>query len=99
MTPRRLVVAGWLDLALAALFFYPLAVALSSDVYYLQWQTADVIETVAAVALLACVLGAIVYAAWPGSTRASHAVLFSVNARASENPEGVGSATGIRTPV
>jgi hypothetical protein len=77
---RRLVIAAWLGLALAALFFYPLAVALSTDIYYLQWQTADVLETTAALAVLACVFGIIVFRVWPRSTRASHAMLALVSA-------------------
>ncbi len=80
LTPKRLVVAGWLGLSLAALFFYPLAVALWTDIYYLQWQTADVLETTAALAALACLFGLIVFRVWPQSTRASHAVLALVSA-------------------
>jgi hypothetical protein len=76
---RRLVIAAWLGLALAALFFYPLAVALSTDIYYLQWQTADVLETAAALAVLACLYGAIVFRLWPQATRTSHAVLALVS--------------------
>ena len=76
---RRLVIAAWLGLALAALFFYPLAVALSTDIYYLQWQTADVLETTAALAVTACLFGLIVFRVWPRSTRASHAALALVS--------------------
>jgi hypothetical protein len=77
---RRLVIAAWLGLALAALFFYPLAVALSTDIYYLQWQMADVLETTTALVVLACVFGIIVFRMWPRSTRASHAMLALVSA-------------------
>jgi hypothetical protein len=76
---RQLVLAAWLGLALAALFFYPLAVALSTDVYYLQWQTADVLETTAALAVMSCLFGIIIFRVWPRSTRASHAVLALVS--------------------
>lgn len=77
---RRLVVSAWLGLALAALFFYPLAAALSTGLYYLQWQTSDLVETAAALAALACVIGAIVFGVWPRSTRAAHAALALVSA-------------------
>jgi hypothetical protein len=77
---RRLVVSAWLGLALAALFFYPLASALSTGLYYLQWQTADVVETAAAIAALACLVGAIVFGVWPRSTRTAHAALAVVSA-------------------
>lgn len=79
LTPKRLVVSAWLGLALAALFFYPLAVALSTDIYYLQWGTGDVLETAAALAALACVFGAVVFAVWPRSTRAAYIVLAAVS--------------------
>jgi hypothetical protein len=75
LIPRRLVVAAWLGLALAALFLYPLAVALSTDLYYLQWRTEDVLETAAALVALACAFGAIVFAVWTRTTRAAHATL------------------------
>jgi hypothetical protein len=77
---RRLVVSAWLGLALAALFFYPLAAALSSGIYYLQWQRADVIETAVALAALALVLAGIVFAIWGRSTRSATAVLVLVSA-------------------
>jgi len=77
---RRLVIAAWLGLALAALFLYPLAVALSTDAYYLQWQAGDVVETAVALAGLAAVFGAIVFALWYRSTRAAHGALALVSA-------------------
>jgi hypothetical protein len=79
LTPKRLVVSAWLGLALAALFFYPLAVALSTDIYYLQWRTGDVVETAAALVSLACLFGAIVFAVWPRPTRTAYAVLAAVS--------------------
>ena len=72
---RRVVVSGWLGFALAGLFFYPLAVALDADLYYMQWQTRDLVETIAAIAALAAVLGVIVFATWWRPTRAATLVL------------------------
>lgn len=77
---RRLVISAWLGHGLAALFFYPLAVALSTDIYYLQWQTADAIETAAALALLASPCAAVVFWAWPRSSRAAHGTLALLSA-------------------
>lgn len=74
------MIAAWLGLALAALFFYPLAVALDSDIYYLQWQTADAIETAAALVVLALLLACIIFVAWPRLTRGATAVLMIVAA-------------------
>ena len=43
---RRLILrSAWLGFALAGLFLYPLAAAIDSDPYYLQWQPAHVAET------------------------------------------------------
>jgi sulfatase-like protein len=72
---RRVVVSAWLGFALAGLFFYPLAVALDADIYYLQWQTRDIAETVAAIGALAALYGVIVFATWWRPTRAATLVL------------------------
>ena len=77
---RRLVISAWLGFALAALFFYPLAVALDSDIYYLQWQTRDLVETVAALAALTLLLSVAVYHLWGRSTRGSAVALMAVAA-------------------
>jgi hypothetical protein len=61
---RRAAIAVWLGVALAALFLYPLAVALDSDLVYMQWQPRDTLETLAAFALLALLFGALVFALW-----------------------------------
>jgi hypothetical protein len=66
---RRLLVAGWLGFSLAALFFYPLAAALQTDLFYLQWQPADTVEVVAAIVVLAVVAGGVVFALWPRPDR------------------------------
>jgi hypothetical protein len=76
---RRLIASAWLGLALAALFFYPLAVALSDDIYFLQWRRADVVETAGALALLAGVFGAVVFATWTRSSRGAHAALAAIS--------------------
>jgi len=75
---RRLVVSAWLGFALAALFFYPLAVALDTDVYYLQWQRADAVEAGVVIGLLTAVFGALVYAIWPRSGRSALLALVAV---------------------
>ena len=62
--PRLIVIAAWLGIALAALFFYPLAIVLDSDIVYMQWQPRDTAETLAAFALLALLLGGLVLALW-----------------------------------
>jgi hypothetical protein len=64
-------VSAWLGFALAGLFFYPLAVALDADAYYLQWQFGDVVESSAALAGLALLLASLVFALWPRSGRLS----------------------------
>jgi hypothetical protein len=73
-------VSAWLGLALAALFFYPLATALSTGAYYLQWQVSDLVETTAVIAVLACVVGAAVFVLWPRSTRTAHVTLLLLSA-------------------
>jgi hypothetical protein len=80
LTPtRRIIVSAWLGLALAALFFYPLASAVASDIYYLQWQTADLVETAAVLAVLAVGYAGIVFAVWPRSTRLATATLVLIS--------------------
>ncbi|OFW00428.1 MAG: hypothetical protein A3I61_04810 [Acidobacteria bacterium RIFCSPLOWO2_02_FULL_68_18] len=76
---RRVVVSAWLGLALAALFFYPLAAAVTFDIYYLQWQTADLAETAAVLAVLATACAGIVFAVWPRSTRLATATLVLIS--------------------
>lgn len=77
---RRLVIAAWLGFALAALFFYPLAVALDSDIYYLQWQPLDAIETGTALALLALLFSVAVFHLWGRATRGAAVALLAVAA-------------------
>ncbi len=48
--------SAWLGFALAALFFYSLAVALDADAYYLQWQSLDVVEASVALTGLAVLI-------------------------------------------
>jgi hypothetical protein len=75
-----MAVSAWLGFALAALFFYPLAVALDADAYYLQWQFGDVVEAIAALAGLTLVLACLVFALWPRSGRLSTIGLLAVAA-------------------
>jgi len=77
---RRIVVSAWLGLALAALFFYPLAAEFDADIYYLQWQARDLVEAAVAVTALALVLSGIIFAVWRRSSRAATAVLLAVAA-------------------
>lgn len=77
---RRTLVSLWLGFALAALFFYPLAAALASNLYYLQWQTADMAEAVAAWLVLALVFAGILFVVWPRPTRSAAAILVLVAA-------------------
>jgi hypothetical protein len=63
-TRRLLTISIWLGFALAALSLYPLAVALDSDIFYMQWQVRDTMEVIAATALLGVVFGALVFALW-----------------------------------
>ena len=77
---RRLAVSAWLGLALAALFFYPLAVALDTDIYYLQWQSSDTIETGAALAALALLFGASIFGLWPRTGRGALVALIALAA-------------------
>jgi hypothetical protein len=76
---RNLVALSiWLGFSMAALFLYPLAVALDSSPYYLQWQPRHTAEAFAAVALLAPVLALGVFATWNRTTRLGHLALFGV---------------------
>ena len=77
---RRVVVSAWLGFALAALFFYPLADALRGDIYYLQWQFTDVVETGTALILLAPALACVVFVAWRRPTRRATAALVVASA-------------------
>jgi hypothetical protein len=77
---RRVVIAGWLGFSLAALFFYPLAAALQTDIFYLQWQPSDALETASALAGLALLAGAVVYATWPRSDRTATLALLALAA-------------------
>jgi hypothetical protein len=78
---RRLAaLSAWLGMALAALFLYPLAVALDSDLAYMQWQARDTIEAVAAFVLLSVVFGALVAAVWRRSGYLSTVALIAIAA-------------------
>ncbi len=77
---RRLVVAAWLGFALAALFFYSLAVALDTDIYYLQWQSGDLVEAAVALVLLALAFAAAIYVLWPREDRGALIALIAVAA-------------------
>lgn len=70
--------SAWLSFGLAALFFYPLAVALDADVYYLQWQFSDVVETAAALAGLTLILAVFLFVLWPRSGKLSTIGLLAV---------------------
>lgn len=75
---RRVAISAWLGLAMAALFFYPLAAALDGDVYYLQWQARDTAEAGVALALLALAAGCVIYTVWPRTTRLATGTLVAV---------------------
>ena len=77
---RRLVVAAWLGFALAALFFYSLAVALDTDIYYLQWQSGDLAEAAVALVVLALGFAAAIYVLWPRADRTALIALLLVSA-------------------
>jgi len=62
------------------LFFYPLAVALDADAYYLQWKLGDVVEAFAALAALTLILASLLFALWPRSGRLSTIGLAAVAA-------------------
>ncbi len=63
------LLSAWLGFALAGLFFYPLAAAIDSDPYYLQWQPAHVWETGAAIVMLTALFGTLVSLTWGRTTR------------------------------
>jgi Sulfatase len=77
---KTAAVAAWLGFALAALFLYPLAVALDSDVFYMQWQPGDTIEVVAALVLLWVVFAVLILALWRRAGRAATLGLAAVAA-------------------
>jgi hypothetical protein len=79
-TTRTAAVSAWLGFALAALLLYPLAVALDSDIFYLQWQRGDTVEAVAALALSSIVFAALVFALWRRRTRVATLALAAVAA-------------------
>jgi hypothetical protein len=79
-TRKTAAVTAWLGFALAALSLYPLAVALDSDIFYMQWQPGDTVEAVAAVALLSVVLAGLVFALWRRTGRAGTLALVTVAA-------------------
>jgi len=75
---RRRVIAAWLGFALAALFFYPLAAAIQTDIYYLQWQRQDLAEALVALAVLGALAAWAVFAIWPRSGRGATLALLAV---------------------
>ena len=79
-TRRATAVSAWLGFALAALFLYPLAVALDSDIFYLQWQRGDTVEAVAALAVLSIIFGVLVFTLWRRTGRAATLGLTAVAA-------------------
>lgn len=80
MSLRRVLVAAWLGFALAALFFYPLAAVLNSDVYYLQWQPRDTLEAVTALILLGIAIAFGMFKLWHRSERWAVVALVAVAA-------------------
>src|SRR4051812_35837824 len=75
---QRLGVSAWLGFALAALFFYSLAVTLDSDILYLLWRSIDVAETLTALLLLAVVFAIVIYAVWPRNDRTALLALLAI---------------------
>jgi hypothetical protein len=55
--------SAWMGIALAGLFFYPLASVLHGNIYYLQWQPAHSGEALVGFALVAAICGVAVHAA------------------------------------
>lgn len=76
---RRLRISAWLGFALAGLFLYPLAVALGSESFYLQWQPLDSVEMAVAWMVLAMLLGIAVFHLWGRSTRTAAAALLAIS--------------------
>ena len=67
---QRLILRSvWLGFSLAGLFFYPIAAAIDSDPYYLQWQPAHVAETWVALLILTALFAGLVFVTWPRTTR------------------------------
>ena len=83
---RLLALSAWLGFALAGLFFYPLAAAIDSDPYYLQWQPAHVTETELAILLLTVVFAPLIYVTWPRTTRWGSVALGLVGVKPGELP-------------
>lgn len=77
---KTAAIAAWLGFALASLFLYPLAVALDSDLFYMQWQRGDTLEAVAALALLWIIFAALIFAVWRRPGRAATLGLAAVAA-------------------
>lgn len=77
---RRIIVSAWLGFALAALFFYPLAAALDTDIYYLQWQPSDLVETTVVLAVCALAAAGALFVLWPRSSRWATIALMAVAA-------------------
>lgn len=77
---RRLAIAAWLGFGLAALFLYPLAVALVSDSYYLQWDRLDIAQTMVVWALLAVMFGFAMFHLSGRTTRGAALALLAVSA-------------------
>lgn len=75
---RHLLRSAWLGFALAGIFFYPLAAAVDSDPYYLQWQPVHAAEAGVALALLAVVFGAAIAATWSREGRGGTVAVFLV---------------------
>ncbi len=76
---RRTLIAAWLGFALAGLFFYPLAAALGSDSFFLQWQRSDAAEFAVAWVLGGALLGIAVFRLWDRPTRGAAAALVAVS--------------------
>jgi hypothetical protein len=72
---RRLPLAIWLGFALSATFFYPLASALDSDSYYLQWQGIHSVEAAVALLGLTPILATLIYLVWPRTGRGATVAL------------------------
>jgi hypothetical protein len=68
----------WLGFALAAIFFYPLAAALDSDPYYLQWQPSHSVEALVAVGVLTIVFAALLHLVLPKSGRGATIALGAI---------------------
>jgi hypothetical protein len=72
---RRLLLSIWLGFALSATFFYPLASALDSDPYYLQWQGMHSVEAAVALLGLTPILATLIYLVWSRTGRGATVAL------------------------